>query len=119
MTTTNQTFETLSADQLAPVSGGGMISTIAGMFGPKGKQFGSIAENLFSMFKGGGSSGGGSSGGGSSGGGSSGGGLSSILGSLGGLGKLFGGGGSSAGGGGGGGGGSPAPADAGGGSGGE
>ena len=109
MTTTNQTFETLSADQLAPVSGGGMISTIAGMFGPKGKQFGSIAENLFSMFKGGGSSGGGSSGGG----------LSSILGSLGGLGKLFGGGGSSAGGGGGGGGGSPAPADAGGGSGGE
>jgi hypothetical protein len=85
MTTTNQTLETLSVDQLAPVTGGGIGSTIGGLFGAKGQQWGALADNVLGMFGGGGGlggifgkllGGGGSSGGssGSSGGGSSGGG---------------------------------------------
>jgi hypothetical protein len=69
MTTTNQTLETLSVDQLAPVTGGGIGSTIAGLFGPKGQKFGAMADNLLGMFKGLGGGGGGSSGGSSGGGG--------------------------------------------------
>jgi FAD/FMN-containing dehydrogenase len=85
MTTTNQTLETLSFDQLVPVTGGGIGSTIGGLFGAKGQQWGALADNVLGMFGGGGGlggifgkllGGGGSSGGssGSSGGGSSGGG---------------------------------------------
>lgn len=103
MTTTNQTLETLSVDQLAPVTGGGIGTTIGGLFGAKGQKWGAMADNIFGMFKGMGGGGGGS---GSSGGGGGGSGM------LGNLGKLFGGfgGGSS-----GSSGGSAAPADAGGG----
>jgi hypothetical protein len=96
--TTNQTLETLSVDQLAPVTGGGIGSMIGGLFGAKGQQWGALADNILGMFGGlgglaggGSSSGGSSSGGSSSGSGSSGGagGFASILGNLGSLGKLF------------------------------
>jgi hypothetical protein len=94
--TTNQTLETLSMDQLAPVTGGGIGSMIGGLFGAKGQQWGAVADNILGMFGGLGglgglAGGGGSSGGSSSGSGSSGGagGFASILGNLGGLGKLF------------------------------
>ncbi len=73
MTTTNQTLETLSVDQLAPVTGGGIGTTIGGLFGAKGQQWGAMADNILGMFQGGG-----------------GGGLGGIL-------KMFGGGGSSSG----------------------
>jgi hypothetical protein len=87
MTTTNQTLETLSVDQLAPVTGGGFGTTIGGLFGAKGQKWGAMADNIFGMFKGMGGGGGGG-GGGSSGGGGGGGGFSGMLGNLG---KLFGG----------------------------
>jgi len=105
MTTTNQTLETLSVDELAPVNGGGIGSMIGGLFGAKGQQWGAVADNILGMFgglgglAGGGSSSGGSSSGSSSSGGSSSGGSSSggggmggfasILGNLGSLGNLF------------------------------
>ena len=54
MTTTNQTLETLSVDQLAPVTGGGIGSTIGGLFGAKGQQWGALADNILGMFQGGG-----------------------------------------------------------------
>jgi hypothetical protein len=98
MTTTNQTFEPISFDQLAPVTGGGIGSTIGGLFGAKGQQWGALADNVLGMFQGGGGSSGGSSGGGGAG--------------LGGILKMFsglGGGSSSSSN-------APAPADAGGGS---
>jgi len=52
MTTTNQTFETLSVDQLAPVTGGGIGSTIGGLFGEKGAKWGAFADNILGMFGG-------------------------------------------------------------------
>jgi hypothetical protein len=52
MTTTNQTFDTLSVDQLAPVTGGGIGSMIGGMFGAKGQQWGAFADNILGMFGG-------------------------------------------------------------------
>jgi hypothetical protein len=58
MTTTNQTLETLSVDQLAPVTGGGIGSTIGGLFGAKGQQWGALADNVLGMFQGGGGFGG-------------------------------------------------------------
>lgn len=57
MTTTNQTFETLSVDQLAPVTGGGIGSTIGGLFGAKGQKWGALADNILGMFQGGGGGG--------------------------------------------------------------
>lgn len=92
MTTTNQTLETLSVDELAPVAGGGIGSMIGGLFGAKGQQWGALADNILGMFGGlGGLAGGGSSSSGSSSssGGGGAGGFASILGNLGGLGKLF------------------------------
>jgi hypothetical protein len=76
MTMTNQTFQTLSVDQLAPVTGGGIGSMIGGMFGAKGQQWGALADNIFGMF--------GGLGGGASAGGA--GGLGGILKMFGGLG---------------------------------
>lgn len=58
MITTNQTFETLSVNQLAPVTGGGIGATIGGMFGAKGQQWGAVADNILGMFQGGGGAGG-------------------------------------------------------------
>jgi hypothetical protein len=86
MTMTNQTFETLSVDQLAPVTGGGIGSMIGGLFGAKGQQWGALADNILGMFGGLGGLGGlgGGGGGGSSGG--AGGGLGGILKMFGGLG---------------------------------
>jgi hypothetical protein len=52
MTMTNQTFETLSVDQLAPVTGGGIGSMIGGLFGAKGQQWGALADNILGMFGG-------------------------------------------------------------------
>jgi hypothetical protein len=79
MTTTTQTFETLSVDQLAPVTGGGIGTQIGGLFGAKGQQWGALADNILGMFQGGGAAGilgnlgkmfsGGGAGGGSSSGG--------------------------------------------------
>jgi hypothetical protein len=69
MTTTNQTLETLSVDQLAPVTGGGIGSMIGGLFGAKGQQWGAVADNILGMFGGlGGLAGGGGGGGGAAGG---------------------------------------------------
>ena len=61
MTTTNQTLETLSVDQLAPVTGGGIGSTIGSLFGEKGAKWGAFADNILGMF--GGLGGGGGAGG--------------------------------------------------------
>jgi hypothetical protein len=100
MITTNQTLETLSVDELAPVTGGGIGSMIGGLFGAKGQQWGALADNIFGMFGGmgglanlaGGSTGGsttaGSTAGASTGSGGLGG-FASILGNLGSIGKLF------------------------------
>lgn len=57
MTTTNQTLETLSVDQLAPVTGGGIGSTIGSLFGEKGAKWGAFADNILGLFGGGGAGG--------------------------------------------------------------
>jgi hypothetical protein len=96
MTNMPSAFEAVSPDRLNDVTGGGIGSTIGGLFGAKGAQWGGIADAILGMVKGGGGSGG-SSGGGSSGGGGGGGGGGGFAGILG---KVFSGGGGSFGGGG-------------------
>jgi hypothetical protein len=54
MTSTPNTLESLSSDQLDAVTGGGLISQIGGLFGAKGAKIGGVAEGLFGLFKGGG-----------------------------------------------------------------
>lgn len=57
MTMQNQTFETLSEDQLTPVTGGGIGSSIGALFGEKGAKWGAFADNILGLFQGGGAGG--------------------------------------------------------------
>lgn len=52
MTTKTQTLETLSVDQLTPVTGGGIGSQIGSLFGAKGQQWGALADNILGMLGG-------------------------------------------------------------------
>lgn len=59
MTDTTRSLPGIPSDQLAGITGGGAIATIASLFGEKGAKYGAIAEQIFGLFKGGGSSSGG------------------------------------------------------------
>jgi len=52
---TTRSLPDIPADQLAHITGGGAIATIASLFGEKGAKWGNIAEQVIGLFKGGGS----------------------------------------------------------------
>ena len=52
---TTSSLPDIPADQLAAITGGGAIATIASLFGDKAAKWGGIAEQVIGLFKGGGS----------------------------------------------------------------
>jgi hypothetical protein len=54
MTNTPSALEVVTLDQLTGVTGGGIGTQIGSLFGPKGQQWGSIADNILGGLGGGG-----------------------------------------------------------------
>jgi len=52
MTNAHDTFEAITAAQMAQITGAGLGSSIAGLFGPEGAKWGPIADQVLGMIPG-------------------------------------------------------------------